>query len=97
MFLKISQDTCEFWEIFKNTFFCRTLPVAASVNETKCNLNLFHVTGLFLYPLKTGGIEMRPVAWNGLIISFWEYFQPAFSCSKLAIEVIEQGVTCVQS
>ena len=40
-------------------------------------LNLFHATGLFLYPLKTWenqrfsyifrGYKKRPVAWNGLI------------------------------
>ena len=69
-----------FWE----QIFYKTILAAASVNEKKCSLDLFHATGLFLHPLKTSknlwfsdvfrGYRKRSVAWNGLIISFWEYF-----------------------
>ena len=107
MFFKIDVFKNWFCKIFKNTFFFRTLPVAASFNDTKCSLNLSHATGHFLCPLKTSEklwfsdvfrrYRKRPVAWNGLIISFWGNFQPPFSCPKLAIEVIEKGVTYVKS
>ena len=39
--------------ILKNTFFHRTPPAAAS--EIFKSVNLFHATGLFLYPLKISG------------------------------------------
>ena len=56
-------------------------------------LNLFHATGLFLYPLKTSenqrfsdvfrAYRKRAVVWNGLI-SFWHKLaQPAFTCSNM--------------
>ena len=56
--------------------------------------NLFHATVLFLHTLKTSGnvcfsvafgyYKKSSVAWNG--------FPPAFICSKLTIETLEQGV-----
>ena len=39
--------SCEFWEIFKNTFFQRTPPVAVSASESFCCPGLVAATVLF--------------------------------------------------
>ena len=37
--------SCEFCEIFKNIFFCVTLPVAASGKKYEINMRLFYLYG----------------------------------------------------
>ena len=69
----------KFFKMFKNTFFYRIPPVAAFlIGIWHFPINPFHVTGLFLYPLKTPenmlfsnvlkGCRKRSVARNGLKI-----------------------------
>ena len=49
--------SCEFCEIFKNTFSTEHLGMAASIQAKDLELNPFHTTGFFLYHLKNSGIE----------------------------------------
>ena len=69
----------QIFKMFKNTFFYRIPPVAAFlIGIWHSPINPFHVTGLFLYPLKTPenmlfsnvlkGCRKRSVARNGLKI-----------------------------
>ena len=70
--------------------------------DIRANINSFHANAPFLYTLKLlenqeviwllqGGVEIRVKEINDL------RSQPIFTCLKLAIETLEQGVKYIQS
>ena len=73
--------SCEFSEISKNTYFTEHLHATASAT---------------LFLLKSINVSMSPPTANFFNIGN-NPSQPVITCSKLAMETLEQGVRYVQS
>ena len=71
----------DFTKNFKNTFSTECFRPTASEEEKQLN----------------NGDELRVFQWVKLWQSGWEGSQSAFTCSKSAIETLEQGMKYVQS